>query len=297
MSRLLILGGSGFLSGHMTRIALAAGHETWVLTRGQRPVTAGARMIVADRKDREAFAHAVAAAGTTWDGIIDCIGFSADDARQDVEVFAGRAGHLVFISTDFVYAVPRPWRIDETFDRFESELTYGRGKREAERVILAAGSKIPATVLRPCHIYGPGSLLGCLPEHGRDPKLLERLRAGDSLNLVGRGHFLQQPVYAEDLAHMALSAIGNDRAVGGAFHAAGPDVIESSEYYRIIAKVLGVQAFISETPTEAHLAENPGHRPFCCHRVYDMTRAQAAGLRTPATPVQVGLAAHVASTF
>ena len=29
------------------------------------------------------------------------------------------------------------------------------------------------TILRPCHIYGPGSQLGCLPLHGRDPKLID----------------------------------------------------------------------------------------------------------------------------
>ncbi|MDP6453177.1 MAG: FtsX-like permease family protein, partial [SAR202 cluster bacterium] len=49
---------------------------------------------------------------------------------------------------------------------------------------------------------GPGSLLGCLPEHGRDPELIEKLQAGDTLRLVGGGHFLQQPIYAEDLAEM-----------------------------------------------------------------------------------------------
>src|SRR5690606_28747557 len=105
---------------------------------------------------------------------------------------------------------------------------------------------LPATILRPCHIYGPGSQLGCLPEHGRDPRLIERLRAGQTLRLVGGGHFLQQPVRAPDLAAMALSAVGNSAAAGQVFNAAGPDVIESRDYYRIIADLLGVPLTIVE---------------------------------------------------
>ena len=81
------------------------------------------------------------AADTRWDLVVDCIGYTADDARQDVATFTrDLAGHLVFISTDFVYSpVDRPWRVDETYDRFETTLPYGRQKREAEEVLLKAG--------------------------------------------------------------------------------------------------------------------------------------------------------------
>lgn len=44
MSRkILIIGGSGFVSGTLARIALEQGFETWVLTRDQRPAPAGAQ--------------------------------------------------------------------------------------------------------------------------------------------------------------------------------------------------------------------------------------------------------------
>ena len=36
--KLLILGGSGFVSGRLAQIAAAQGHEVWCVTRGNRPI-------------------------------------------------------------------------------------------------------------------------------------------------------------------------------------------------------------------------------------------------------------------
>ena len=79
MAKILILGGSGFLSGTMAREALRDGHEVWAVTRGQRPLVQGVHPIVADRKDRAAFQSAIrnpqsAIATATWDLVIDSIG-------------------------------------------------------------------------------------------------------------------------------------------------------------------------------------------------------------------------------
>jgi nucleoside-diphosphate-sugar epimerase len=299
--KLLVIGGSGFLSGTLVRDALAEGHEVWAVTRGNKPLPSGAIPIVADRKDRGAFARAVGDAGQRWELVVDCIGFTADDARQDVECFAGRAEQLVFISTDFVLdPVARPWRVDETYDRFDVRAPYGRQKREAEVVLLdaaygATAKTLGITILRPCHIYGPGSQLGCLPLHGRDAQLIDRLRRGEPLKLVGGGHFLQQPVLAADLAKMAMSCHGNANAAGQLYLAPGPDVCASWEYYRIIADVLGAGLTVEEVPIATFLAEQPDRHSFCCHRVYAMDKARAHGLAVPATPLRDGLRRHVES--
>jgi nucleoside-diphosphate-sugar epimerase len=294
--RVLLIGGSGFLSSHVFDACLAARHDVAVVTRGQRPVRAGARAIVADRNDRDAFARAIADAGATWDLVIDGIGYSAADAQQDVDVLLPRCAQLVFVSTDFVYAREgRPFPVTEAFDRFETAIAYGRSKREAERVLLEAPRRAAVTILRPGHIYGSGSQLGCLPGHGRDAKLIERLRTGETLQLVGNGHFLQQPVYAPDLARTILSCAGNAKASGEVFHAAGPDVIESRTYYDIVASHLGVEAKIEETSVTQFLAGNPDRGSFCCHRVYSMDKARAAGLVVPSTLVADGLREHVRS--
>jgi nucleoside-diphosphate-sugar epimerase len=294
--KVLVLGGSGFVSGTLARTALAQGHQVWTLTRGQRLPVTGVVSLQADRHDQAALIGALDRAGVVWDLAVDCIGYQAADARQDLEVLTGRVGHLVFISTDFVFDPARrrfpqpddsPWFTDHG---------YGGDKRRGEEVLLAAGpDPLPWTVLRPCHIYGPGSLLGCLPRHGRDADLVDRLRRGEALALVGGGHFLQQPVYAPDLADLILSCAGNAAAVGAIFPAAGPDIIESREYYRLLAANLGADLRVTEVPVTEHLAAHPEAAPFLCHRIYSLQRLAAARLRVPSTPVAVGLQHHLAS--
>ncbi len=293
MAKVLIIGGSGFLSGAMVRCALREGHRVWTVTRGQRAIPAGATPIIADRKDRAAFASAIAATQIKWDLVVDCIAFSADDARQDVECFTGRAGRLVFISTDCVIApIDRPWRIDETYSRFHDS-PYGRGKRDAEEVFLAAGSMLPWIILRPCHIYGPGSQLGCLPAAARDSQLIAKLLRSEPIALVGGGHFLQHPVFADDLWKMSASCMGNPRSLNQIYFSPGPDIVESRVYYRHIADLLGVGLTIREIPISDYIRDNPGNIHFCTHRVYNTDKARDDGLMVPATPLREGLKIHV----
>ena len=296
MSDILVIGGSGFVSGTLTRTALAAGHRVWTLTRGQRPTAAGATPLVADRRDPAAFAQAIAGAGTQWDLVVDCIGYEPEAARQDLEVFRARTNHLVFISTDFVFDPRhRTFPQAEESDHYLSG-SYGGKKRLCELELLAADTGAMAwTVVRPCHIYGPGSLLGCLPLHGRDADLLDRLRAGKTLQLVGGGHFLQQPILAGDLAELILSTDGNGASYGQIFGAAGPDIVESRTYYQIIADLLGVELKVEELPVGEYLAQHPESASFLCHRIYDLGRLQASGLAVPATPLAEGLRQQVES--
>ncbi|MEZ4582311.1 MAG: NAD-dependent epimerase/dehydratase family protein [Caldilineaceae bacterium] len=142
---------------------------------------------------------------------------------------------------------------------------YGGGKRRAEEVLLhadaAALGDLRWTVVRPGHIYGPGSQLGCLPLHSRDPRLLASMRTGEPITLVGGGHFLQQPIFVDDLAATILSLAGNVAAHGQILNVAGPDVIESRTYFTEIAAILGVPLDLRSTPVDAYLQAHPESRP------------------------------------
>lgn len=293
----LIIGGSGFVSGTLARLAVEEGHRVWAVTRGRRPMPPGVTGLQADRHDENALKSVIESVGQTFDVAIDCIGYKPEDARQDLAIAGEFASHLVFISTDFVFDPERRvFPTTESHAEFLTDDSYGANKRRCEEVLLEASrSKVPWTVLRPCHIYGPGSLLGCLPCHGRDAELLDRLRRGEALRLVGGGHFLQQPIFAEDLAQVALACPGNPRAAGRIFHTSGPDIVESSTYYQIIAREIGCSCLIDEVSVLRYRAEHPEHRSFLCHRIYTVDAMREAGLPVPATPLTVGLRRHVAS--
>ena len=150
-------------------------------------------------------------------------------------------------------------------------------------------------ILRLCHIYGPGSLLGCLPDHGRDKDLLDRIRAGDALGLVGGGRFLQQPIYASDLVDTILSAAGNSKAHGSICNIAGPEIIESKRYYEIIGEIVGTPVQFEEIAIDEYSRDNPEKRSFLCHRIYDLGSLSRAGLAVPTTGCNDALEAQVNS--
>jgi len=250
---------------------------------------------VADRADAAAFERAVTGAQTRWDLVVDTIGFAPADARQDIAVLTPLANHLVFVSTDFVYD-PKQRRFPQREEdgHYVTE-GYGGQKRGCELELIAAGTALPWTVVRPCHIYGPGSRLGCLPLHGRDPDLPARLLAGVPIRLVGGGHFLQQPIFVDDLAATILEIGGNPATHGQIFNIAGPEIVESRAYYRIIADILDVAITIEEVPIDAYAREHPEAAPFLCHRIYDLRKLGEAGISLPQIGMEAGLRAHVAS--
>lgn len=293
---ILLIGGSGFVSGTLARTALAAGHKVWTVTRGQRPLPDGVTPVVADRRDRAAFQQAIAQLPVQWDLVVDCIGYGVEDAQQDIAVFRDRARHFVFISTDFVYdPAQRRFPQPEESDHYLAD-GYGGQKRQCELAFLNGDTGPMAwTIVRPCHIYGPGSLLGCLPLHSRDAQLLTTLKAGQPLRLLGGGYFLQQPIFAQDLAQTILSCVGNPNCHSQIYLTAGPDLIESREYYRIIAEILGVNLQVEEVPVGEFLATNPDRLSFACHRIYDLSKLRQHGLHVPATPISEGLRQQVTS--
>lgn len=295
-SKILIVGGSGFVSGTLARRAVAQGHKVWTITRGQRAIPDGVFALKADRHDHEAFAAAVAGEDVQWDLVVDCIGFQPADAQQDIAVFRDRARHLVFVSTDFVYDPARRQFPQSEEAAFYVTEGYGANKRLCELELINGDSGDMAwTIVRPTHIYGPGSGLGCLPMHSRDARLIARLKAGEILRLVAGGYFLQQPILARDLADLMLSLGGNENTFGRMYNGAGPDIIESREYYAIIARLLGKDLRVEEIPVARYLASHPERAPFLCHRFYDLSGLQASGAAVPSTPVEQGLREHVES--
>lgn len=292
---ILIIGGSGFVSGTIARTARDQGHKVWVLTRGQKPLPEGVIPIRVNRKDASAFKAAVAGVNVRWDIVVDCIAYEPEDARQDMDIFPALARHLVLISTDFAFD-PGQRRFPQPFDNpaTVADDSYGGKKRRCEQELLKADpGDMRWTIIRPCHIYGPGSELGCLPDAMRVPGLLRKLKAGEPLRLVGGGHFLQQPIFAPDLAAMILSANGNPMADRKIYCSAGPDIVESVEYYRIIAASLGVDLHVEELSMTESLTAHPDWKFFLCHRIYDLAPIRLDGLKVPNTPLHEGLRQHV----
>ena len=104
--RILVLGGTAFLSAEIARQALISGHEVTCLARGTLSAPPpGTTWVRADRLQGKA-AYAPVAGHSDhagWDAVID-VSRDPLQAREALEALAGTARHWTFISSCSVYA-------------------------------------------------------------------------------------------------------------------------------------------------------------------------------------------------
>src|SRR5689334_13379478 len=102
--KILFLGGSGVISRAATELALARGHELWLLNRGQRRPVEGVRSLVADLADVAAVRAALR--GHAWDVVVQWIAYKPEDIRRDLELFRDNTKQYFFVSSASVYQKP-----------------------------------------------------------------------------------------------------------------------------------------------------------------------------------------------
>ncbi|PPG51133.1 NAD-dependent dehydratase, partial [Rathayibacter sp. AY2B7] len=103
----LFIGGTGIISAACVREALRLGHDVTVLNRGRtslRPLPEGVREVQADGRDRDSVTAALG--DRTFDAVIDFVAFTPEHVQQDIDLFAGRTGQYVFISSASAYQKP-----------------------------------------------------------------------------------------------------------------------------------------------------------------------------------------------
>ena len=285
---ILLLGGSGFVSGRILHVAIEAGHTVTFVTRGSKRVreTDQARHVRADR-DRDDLVRMLA--DSRYDVVVDAICRAPEHAHQAVAL-ARRCRRLIMVSTDYVYD-PRHRRLPQSEDDavFSERDDYGGDKRRAETVILGSGDAdhVEATIVRPPHVYGPGSLPGTIPRHGRTAKLLDDIVQGMPLSLLQGGLGLIQPIHVDDLARILLALIDKSETLNEAINCAGPDLMTHADYYTEIARCVGRPVTIVPyfpTGAEAVNAYVSGHR------YYDVSKLNRSLPGFPYTPFGAGIA-------
>ncbi|ALE75252.1 epimerase [Pseudonocardia sp. EC080610-09] len=101
--RILVLGGSVFLSRAVAGAALSAGHDVTCVSRGVSGAPPhGATVLRADRSTPGALTAALA--GTSFDAVVDVATMSAPWVREALDAVGDRAGHWTFVSSLNAYA-------------------------------------------------------------------------------------------------------------------------------------------------------------------------------------------------
>lgn len=137
--RILILGGTAFLSATLARDAVARGHEVTCLARGTSSAPPpGVRFLAADREEGTL---AYAEATGHWDAVLD-VSRQPNHVRDALEALAERSAHWTFVSSGSVYAnFDDPPGLDESAELLpaladgltSTPATYGEGKVACEQ--------------------------------------------------------------------------------------------------------------------------------------------------------------------
>lgn len=292
--KLLLIGGSGQLSGRLAQMALEQEHEVWTVTRGIRSLPQGVHSLVADRDDAGALQAALTAAHTHWDALLDCVCHTPHHAQVDLQAVSAFVDRMVVVSTDSVYS---PWHKTvpqaEHAEVYMADGGYGHNKRLMEQVFENSEPQISWTIFRPGHILGPGFWLGCYPEQSRQPDLLSQLRSGQPMRLVGGGEYLIHPIFVDDMAQAMLDCIDKPAAHREIFCIGGPDAVPNRRYYELIGQIVGCPVAFETIPLEGYLEAHPAYSGHLCHRSYTLEKMKRAGIPLPATTLEEALRRHI----
>ncbi len=255
--KVLFIGGTGFISTAVSRLAVEKGIELHHLNRGLRIAQmSGVKNHVADVHRREDV-HAVLG-DTRFDVVVDWIAYTPDDIERDLDLFTGRVGQFVFISSASAYqSPPAHYIITEETPLENPYWQYSREKIACEKRLMRAYEEegFPVTIVRPSLTYDPNLPIaiggwGCYT-------LPDRLLNSREIIVHGDGSSLQVVTHAEDFGRGFLGLLGEPKALGDAFHITTDEVLTWNQIYHTIAKALGVKAKIVHIPSDFIVSIEP----------------------------------------
>lgn len=186
----------------------------------------------------------------------------------------GRAAHLVFLSTDQVFASD-PERIYTEDDAVAPETAYGRSKVAAEQVLLATLDRV--TILRTAILHGYS--------HPRRRNTLEfiesRLRAGTPIELYQ--DVFACPTFIGDLAACVQRAIAEQ--LFGIHHACGAQYVNRCDIAEVLCAARGYDRGLirpiarppsTNIPRYLHLRPSPSLQDLLVHTLADGLCAAAS---------------------
>lgn len=239
--RILIIGGTGNLSEECAALLHGNGHELTVITRGQRAVPGQYQCVQTDRRDVSAMRAALGAG--QYDAVLNFLGFDLEDVQLDFELFRGRLGQYIFISSATVYTKPfLKLPLTEEAPVGNDLWDYARKKLECERWLQRqqADDGFPVTIVRPSHTFGRRWIPN--PVSSSSYTFAARIEQGRPVFMPDDGNNPWTLTAASDFAAAVAGLVGNPRAVGEVFHITSDEALPWNRIYAEIAEALGVAA-------------------------------------------------------
>lgn len=253
----LLVGGNRFLGQLLAFRLLAGGHAVTLFNRGNLQDPFGAR-VERLRGDRTTSDFRRLLAGRRFDAVVDFAAFDGKDVAEAVDVFGGRVGHYVLISTGQVYLVregaPRKAREDDYAGALlpepprespdHDEWLYGVGKRACEDVLTAAFSErgFLSTRLRIPMVNGERDY------HRRIEGYLWRLLDGGPVIVPDGGEVRVRHVYGGAVVAAIARLLLRKETFGQAYNLCQDETPKLREVIELLRERVGSQAALVPLP-------------------------------------------------
>ena len=224
--KIVVIGGTGHIGTFLVPRLVTAGYEVTVISRRKSdPYQTHddwqkVAFVTLDRTELEKtgeFGQAIA--DLTPDIVIDLISFELDSTKQLVEALKGRVKHFLHCGSIWVHGYNVLVPVKESDPRYPID-EYGLQKSAIERYLLQEvdQSELPASVLHPGHIVGPG-WTPITPVGNVDAQIYTKLANGDEILMPSQGLETLHHVHADDVALGFMLALENpQQSVGESFH-------------------------------------------------------------------------------
>lgn len=260
--KILFIGGTGLISSACSELAVARGHELFLLNRSastKYPAPAGATILRAD-----VFADEVHAAelisNHRFDAVVDFMAFTAEDIERDLRLFRGKTDQFVFISSASAYQKPpKQYLITENTPLENPFWDYSRNKIACEERLMRVYREeaFPVTIIRPSLTYGPSqiSMIGASWLHPYT--IVDRIKRGQKVIIPGDGNSLWVLTWNADFAKGLLGLLGNQKAIGEAFNIMSDEVLTWDQIFLELYTAIGVEPNIVHIPSDLIIAYDP----------------------------------------
>ena len=262
--RVLFIGGTGIISTACTRLAAALGIDLTLLTRGRRAadLPAGVKTLTVDMEDASAAARALGDA--SFDAVVDWIAYAPAQIERDLELFRRSTRQYIFISSASAYQKPvSHYLITESTPLANPFWDYSRNKIACEDRLMKAYREegFPVTIVRPSLTYGETQITLAINSWTKSYTVVDRMRRGKKVIVPGDGSSLWVITHNSDFAKGLVGLLGNEQAIGHAFHITSDEVMSWDQFYRIVGEAAGAETQLVHMATDfiaACLPDNLG---------------------------------------
>lgn len=272
MKKILVTGGTVFVSKYVAEYFAKKGNEVYVLNRNTRKQPEGTHLICTDRHNLGDVLK-----GYHFDAVLDVTSYNQEDVAHLLDGLA-EFEQYIFISSSAVYPETLPQPFHEVQECGANSIwgTYGTDKLAAEKYLH---SRVPgAYILRPPYLYGPMQNLY------REPFVFDCANQDREFFVPKDGNMPLQFFYIEDLCHF-METLLEKQPAQRIFNVGNPETVTINEWVDLCYQAAG------KTPELRCVHENHGQREYFCFHDYgyvlDVSAQQA--LMPETKPLLAGL--------